>query len=79
MARRDTVEYQVTAVLVGARATITSIERNKHIKIKWEYYGHKRMTIIPCSASDHRAAKNAVAHVRREMREIDLAGVSAQG
>ncbi len=78
MARKDSIEYQVKAVLVGARATITSIERNKHIKIKWEYHGHKRMVVIPCSASDHRAMKNATAHVRREMREIDLAGVPAQ-
>lgn len=73
MAKKDTVEYHVMAVLAGAKATIDAIERNKHIKIKWTYRGQKRMTVVPSSESDHRAVKNAVAHVRREMWEIDLA------
>ena len=72
MAKKDSVEYQVLAVLAGARATVNSIERSKHVKIKWTYQGHKRLIVLPSSASDHRAVKNAVAHVKREMREIDL-------
>jgi hypothetical protein len=72
--KKGSVEYYVKAALVGARATINSIERSKHTKIKWTYQGHQRMTVVPCSASDHRAIKNAVAHVKREMREIDRAG-----
>lgn len=72
MAKR-TVESQVLAVLVGAKATIDEIERGKHVKIKWTYHGQKRMTVVPSSASDYRAGLNACAHVRREMREIDRA------
>lgn len=72
-AKKGSVEWHVLAVLAGANAKIDSIERGKHTKIKWTYNGEKRMTVVPSSESDHRAAKNAVAHVKREMREIDLA------
>lgn len=71
--KKGSVEWYVMAALTGARATIDSVERGKHIKIKWTYQGQKRLITVPSSASDHRAVKNAVAQVKRDMREIDRA------
>jgi hypothetical protein len=41
----------------------------KHCRVLWEVRTHKRMTIVGVSASDWRAAKNARAFVRRQLRE----------
>ena len=70
--KKGSVEWWVMATLIGANATIDDIERSKHTKIKWTYHGQKRLITVPSSASDHRAVKNAVAQVKRDMREIDL-------
>lgn len=71
MARKDSIERQVLDVLMGAKAVVLSIERKNHIKIRWRYNGETRMSIVSQTASDHRAMKNAVSIVKRQMREID--------
>lgn len=69
--RKDSIEHKVLGLLSEAGASVDAIERKNHLKIKWSYRGQKRIITLAQTASDHRAEKNALAHVRREIREIN--------
>lgn len=71
--RKDTIEAKVLAILEEAGAVVNDIDRKNHLKIKWSYRGHKKIIIVAQIASDHRAEKNALAHVRQDLQEIDNA------
>ena len=53
------------AELAAAGAEVLSIEKNKHVKVRFRHRGKKFMTVIPISASDHRAALNQIEHLRK--------------
>jgi len=73
MAKR-TVLNSVLSIIKGADgADLQRIDQGKHAKVRWWYKGKPLTTVCPCTASDHRAEKNAVALVKRQMREIDNA------
>ena len=44
-----------------------SIDQGKHLKLRWAYAGRSHTTVVPFSASDWRAARNAKAFVRRQI------------
>lgn len=71
MPKKGSVEWYVCATITGAGGQVVEVIRRKHVKIKWAYHGQRRLITMPSSASDHRAIKNAVAQVKRDMREID--------
>lgn len=71
--RKDTIEAKVLALLEEAGAIVNEIDRKNHLKVKWTYRGQKRIIVVAQTASDFRAEKNALAHVRRDLREIDNA------
>lgn len=68
---KESIETTVLATLEAARAEVISMTRKNHLKIRWRYRGETRLTVLAQTTSDHRAVKNAVALVKRQMREID--------
>jgi superfamily I DNA/RNA helicase len=44
----------------------------KHVHVRWEVRAHKRTTIVSVSGSDWRAAKNARAFIRRQLRQAGI-------
>jgi hypothetical protein len=68
---KDSVLTAVLALLKGAGAKVDSIDANNHTKIKWSINGHKNITVAPKSESDHRAKKNVLSIVKRQLKESD--------
>ncbi len=71
---KQTVLSEVLSVIGEAGgAELDRVGRNKHAKVRWCYRDQPLTTICSLTASDHRAKRNAVAFVRRQMREVDSA------
>ena len=70
MAKKGSIEESVLTILEKVGAEVIAIVRKNHVKIKYKYRGQKRMIVMPQTASDKRAMKNAVAFCRRQLKEI---------
>jgi hypothetical protein len=71
MAKRTVLSSVLSVIEKADGAEFDRIDQGKHAKVRWRYKGQTLTTVCPCTASDHRSEKNAVALVRRQMREID--------
>lgn len=63
---------EVIDFLEKSGATIRSVERTKHIKIKFDYAGKAMTTIVSASPSDWRAGLNKRSEIRAMLRTRDL-------
>ncbi len=73
MARRTVLRSVLSAIRKVDGVEFDRTDIGKHAKVRWKYRGTRLTTVCPCTASDYRAEKNAVAFVKRQMREIDNA------
>lgn len=71
MAKRTVLGSVLSVIEEADGAEFERIDQGKHAKVRWRYKGRPITTVCPCTASDHRSEKNAVALVKRQMREID--------
>lgn len=71
MAKRTVLGSVLSVIKKADGAELERIDQGKHAKVRWRYKGHPLTTVCPCTASDHRSEKNAVALVKRQMRDID--------
>jgi hypothetical protein len=68
VSKRSAID-DVVALLKEVGAT-TRVVYGKHWKVYWALDGQRRITVVQGTASDHRSHKNALAFVRRQLREI---------
>jgi len=73
MAKRTVLGSVLSVIEKADGAELERVDQGKHAKVRWRYKDYLLTTVCPCTASDHRSEKNAVALVRRQMREIDNA------
>jgi hypothetical protein len=73
MAKRTVLSFVLSVIEKADGADLQRIDQGKHAKVRWTYRGQPLTTVCPCTASDYRSGKNAVALVKRQMREIDNA------
>ncbi len=50
----------------GIRHQVTT--GGRHLQVSWDAGAGPRVTVVAVSASDHPAPRNALAHVRRQLR-----------
>ncbi len=73
MAKRTVLSSVLSVIEETDGARLWRVVKGKHAKVRWFYKEKPLLTVCPCTASDHRAEKNALALVKRQMREIDNA------
>ncbi len=71
MAKRTVLGSVLSVIKKADGAELERTDKGKHAKVRWRYRNKPLTTVCPFTASDHRAEKNAVALVKRQMREID--------
>lgn len=73
MAKQTVLSSVLSAIGKTDDAELDRIDRGKHAKVRWSYRDQPLTTMCSLTASDHRASRNAVAFVRRQMRALDNA------
>lgn len=71
MAKRTVLNSVISVIEKTDGAEFDRTDSGKHAKVRWRYKGKSLTAVCPYTASDCRAEKNAVAFVKRQMREID--------
>jgi hypothetical protein len=67
MRRREHVQ-RVLSEIERLGGTISSVQTGPHIKVKWDYKGTTTLQVLANSPTDHRGLQNALAFVRRIVR-----------
>ncbi len=73
MAKRTVLSGVLLVIEKADGAELERIDQGKHAKVRWRYKNKPLTTVCPNTSSDHRSEKNAVALVKRQMREINNA------
>jgi len=70
MGKAELRRLEAALRLVGA--TDVSATKGKHVKVKFSNAGQQAMVVLSATPSDHRAKKNQVATIRRELNRIGI-------
>lgn len=64
---------QIDGIIAEAKSSVTytTMIGGSHIKINLAFNGRKRLVVWPSTPSDHRSMKNAVALLKRTLRQME--------
>jgi hypothetical protein len=67
--RRSTEILRACTDVLDELGVSYTIERGRHLKVRWNYAGHSRTYVLSITPSDVRVRKNVRADMRRLLRQ----------